>query len=381
MKNIIILLALLCASPAIANCDFKADTATQIFMIGPFVDATDGFTLETALTPGNSDIRISKNGANIVGKDTGGASHDENGMYTATFNAADTDVEGRFQIQVFDAAARPVSHDCNVLGAQEYDRKYGTVNNLNALDVGLIEGPTTVATLATQVSFTITDGPSNDDALNGSVMQAIGGTEKGYAFVSDYTGSTKTVTLKAGVQFTLATTDAVRFYMTPNPIVITADINGTGVTVGAISTGVITADAIAVDAIGESEIATDAITALEIAADTIGSSELAADSITSSELATNAVAEIVDALGISLVQTTIATLASQVDFTLTAGSPDDNAYNGRLVVILDASTSTQKAVGRIRDYVGSTKQVLLQFDPGIFTMATTDTVTILASEF
>lgn len=81
---------------------------------------------------------------------------------------------------------------------------------------------------------------------------------------------------------------------------------------------------------------------------------------------------------ILLQNTTIATLASQISFTLTAGSVDDDAYNGCVIVITDVSTSTQKAVGVVSDYVGSTKTITLLNDPGVFTIAATDTVDILA---
>ena len=79
-----------------------------------------------------------------------------------------------------------------------------------------------------------------------------------------------------------------------------------------------------------------------------------------------------------LQSTTIATLASQTSFTLTAGSADDDAYNDALIVIEDVSTATQKAIGLILDYTGSSKTVTLAADPGIFTMAATDKVAIIA---
>ncbi len=79
-----------------------------------------------------------------------------------------------------------------------------------------------------------------------------------------------------------------------------------------------------------------------------------------------------------MVDTTIATLASQTSFTLTSGSADDDAYNNCTIVIEDVSTATQKAVGVISDYTGGTKTVTLKYDPAIFTMATTDKVYILA---
>ena len=77
-------------------------------------------------------------------------------------------------------------------------------------------------------------------------------------------------------------------------------------------------------------------------------------------------------------QTTIATLASQTDFTLTAGSADNDAYNGCVLVVEDAATKVQKCVGVVNDYTGSTKTVTLQTNPGVFTMAVGDLVTVLA---
>lgn len=80
-----------------------------------------------------------------------------------------------------------------------------------------------------------------------------------------------------------------------------------------------------------------------------------------------------------LQNTTIATLASQTSFTLTAGSADNDAYNGAVVVVTDSATSTQKAVGSVSDYVGSTKTITLSADPAIFVMAVGDTIDIIAN--
>ena len=77
-------------------------------------------------------------------------------------------------------------------------------------------------------------------------------------------------------------------------------------------------------------------------------------------------------------RTTIASLASQTSFTLTAGSADNDAYNGCVIVIQDAVTAVQKAVGVVLDYTGGTKTITLKDDPAVFTMATTDIVTIIA---
>ena len=81
----------------------------------------------------------------------------------------------------------------------------------------------------------------------------------------------------------------------------------------------------------------------------------------------------------TLQNTTIATLASQTSFTLTAGSADDNAYIGCLIIIEDSITATQKAVGLCSAYTGSSKTVVLIKDPGVFTMAVGDTVDVIAA--
>lgn len=75
--------------------------------------------------------------------------------------------------------------------------------------------------------------------------------------------------------------------------------------------------------------------------------------------------------------TTIATLASQTSFTLTAGSADNDAYNDLLAIITDQSTTEQKAVVPIADYVGSTKTITLARAP-VFTIAVGDDISIVA---
>ncbi len=74
--------------------------------------------------------------------------------------------------------------------------------------------------------------------------------------------------------------------------------------------------------------------------------------------------------------TTIATLASQTSFTLTAGSADNNAYVGSEVVINQAASAVQVCMGIISAYTGSTKTVTLAADPAIFTIAAKDNICI-----
>ena len=80
-----------------------------------------------------------------------------------------------------------------------------------------------------------------------------------------------------------------------------------------------------------------------------------------------------------LQRTTIATVNSQDNFTLTAGSADNNAYQFCLVVVEDQVTAAQKGVRAVESYVGSTKTVTLASNPAFpFTVAVGDIITIIA---
>lgn len=74
--------------------------------------------------------------------------------------------------------------------------------------------------------------------------------------------------------------------------------------------------------------------------------------------------------------TTVATLASQTSFTLSAGSADDDAYNGCTVYIQDIASAVQVAIGYVSNYTGSSLTVTLQADPGHYTMAAGDHVSL-----
>jgi hypothetical protein len=64
-----------------------------------------------------------------------------------------------------------------------------------------------------------------------------------------------------------------------------------------------------------------------------------------------------------LLDTTIATLASQTSFTLTAGSDDDDAYKDQAIVLYDASNNDYPSVRKISAYAGATKTVTLDSAP------------------
>lgn len=84
---------------------------------------------------------------------------------------------------------------------------------------------TTIATLASQTSLTLTNGPAEDDALNGSIVcihDVASAVQLGYGVITDYVGATKTVTLGAGTTFTAAATDNISIYPPANMAYVNA---------------------------------------------------------------------------------------------------------------------------------------------------------------
>ena len=99
----------------------KQSTAVTL-KIGPFLDNTDGYTAETALTIAQADVRLSKNGANIAQKtEATSCTHDEIGVYGCPVDATDTSTLGRLQLWVHESGALPVFHEYMVLPANIYD--------------------------------------------------------------------------------------------------------------------------------------------------------------------------------------------------------------------------------------------------------------------
>lgn len=75
--------------------------------------------------------------------------------------------------------------------------------------------------------------------------------------------------------------------------------------------------------------------------------------------------------------TSIATLASQTSFTLTAGPAEDDALNGHELIVHDKASAVQSTRVVIEDYTGSTKTVTLRAVPAAtFTIAAGDNVSV-----
>lgn len=103
----------------------KQSTAATI-KLGPFVDATDGVTAETALTISQADIRLSKNGGAFAQtNNAAGATHDEAGEYGIPLDATDTNTLGRLKVRVSESGALPVWQTFMVVPANVWDSFFG----------------------------------------------------------------------------------------------------------------------------------------------------------------------------------------------------------------------------------------------------------------
>lgn len=141
---------------------FRQSTASQEIPLGPFVDATDGFTAETGLTIANTDIKIWKSGAaSSVNKNSGGATHDAQGVYIATLDATDTNTIGPMVITVgsISSTNRPIRVECEVLAPAIYDSLYGTLG-IKA-DVAALNGLETEAQRLSNWAHTIAFGATH----------------------------------------------------------------------------------------------------------------------------------------------------------------------------------------------------------------------------
>lgn len=104
----------------------RQSTAVEI-AIGPFLDSSDGNTVESALTITQPDIRLKKNGGAWAQKSAAQTlSHEENGWYEISLSTTDTDTLGILIVAVHESGALPVWREFNVIPANVYDSFFST---------------------------------------------------------------------------------------------------------------------------------------------------------------------------------------------------------------------------------------------------------------
>ena len=380
----------------------RQSTAGQEVPLGYFVDSLDGDSEEGSLTISNTDIKLWKNGATaVVDKNSGGATNMAGGLYYAVLDAVDTDTLGPLVLFVHETGSLAVRLECVVLPAVVYDSLISGSDNLhvdltqiagsavntssaqlgvNAVSAGGTAWGSGAITAASIASGALTSAKFAAGAFD-AVWTVAGRTLTSFGTLVADIWSHATRVLTSGANIVLAKGVGLTGL---NDLDAAGVRSAVGLSAANLSTRLDTIDA------GQATISAKLGTP-----GNLGGGANVADNLLDMAGATFATgtdsleairnrgdAAWVDAGGAPpdlFITTTIATLAAQDDFTLTAGAPDNGAYNGAMVVITDSVTATQKARGVVQTYTGGTNRVQLVADPGVFTIAVGDTVSVFAS--
>jgi hypothetical protein len=381
----------------------KQSTATTV-VLGPFVDSTDGFTAEDALTIAQADVRLSKNADTFAPKnETTTATHMEGGYYACLLNTTDTNTLGRLTITVRETGALPIRQEYEVLPAYEFDALFSATGNAlrGVLAYGTAQSATaTTVVLAAAEAF-------GDDTLNGATIAVYGSTQ-GYwqtRSITDYTASSDTATVDtfsvtpsgtvtyivfagapastsllpsvnvtqvagqtasasgsvtfpgtiasttnitaatgvtlAAVTHTGATIPTVTTTGTATNVTTVNGIAANAITSTAIATGAITSAKFAAGAIDAAAIADNAIDAGAIAANAITSAKIATDAIGAAQLAADAVTEIANA-GVEAQIDALETYNRSTNTTATITGPTNGATT--LTITTDAAYEPIKSI-------------------------------------
>ena len=365
--------------------------STQIKVrVGPFVDATDGVTPETGVALGTADQAelLKANGAATVdiSAATWAAVTGADGWYDLTLTTSHTDTVGELVVVVQDSSlCLPVFARFQVMEEATYDALYGAsaagFDANGRVDVGSWLG-TAVTTSATTAKPEVDVNSVSDDATAANNLELdYDGT--GYNKSNSTIGTCTTNTDMRGTDSALLASSAptnfgdLAITVTTGEVTVGTNNDKTGYSISGTKQ---TLDDL--NDVSPAQVNTEVDTALtDIHLDHL----LAADYDPASKpgTATALLNEIVENDGgVSrftanaleqapsggtnpnvLVDTTIATVNSQTEFTLTAGSDQDDAYNDQAIVVYDASNSDYPSIRKVSDYVGSTRTVTIDSAP------------------
>jgi hypothetical protein len=214
------------------NGFLKQSTASQSRSLGPFVDDTDFKTLETGLTIANTDVKLVKNGAASVNKNSGGGTHRINGYYSFTFDATDTNTVGELQVSVAVSGALVVAAVFVVLDETIYDALYSdTPALLTSLDIGqLYEGAITVVN--SQTSFDLDTAIATDDNWIGNTVTIndVSTGDSNTKYISDVDQTNDRIIIDSEPTFTVETTDIIRVESRIHPVYAQSFLNDVSTT-------------------------------------------------------------------------------------------------------------------------------------------------------
>lgn len=154
----------------------RQSTAVDIGL-GPFVDATDGVTAETALTISQADVRLKKNnGAWAQKNDVTAATHEENGWYEVELDATDTNTLGILIVAVNESGALPVWKEYLVIPAVVYDALVAGTDNLDVSVTQWAGSNVATPTIAgvPEVDLTHVQGSAAPSLVSGRLDASVG---------------------------------------------------------------------------------------------------------------------------------------------------------------------------------------------------------------
>lgn len=184
------------------------------------VDGSGRMQVQYGTSTGQINATAGNVGANVLffggsaGSFTAGipsvrATQLEDGLITAAKIGADAITDAKVAGDV--TIASVTGNVGGVAGTINTFDELGATGNPNVLLVSEID------TVGSQTSFTLVDGATFNDAYNGQAIVLYDDSNSDYPsvrVVSDYVGSTKTVTLDSAPDFTLGTDDSVRVFAT-----------------------------------------------------------------------------------------------------------------------------------------------------------------------
>ncbi len=245
----------------------KQSTATDV-ELGPFIDSTDGATVETGLTISQADCQLIKNGGAAAQKnDATSATHLAGGHYKVPLNTTDTNTLGRLRLYVNESGALPVWRDFMVLPANTYDSLVGGSDYLDvsAVQIAGSAVSTTTAQIGVNVVQISADSTAADNAEAFFDGTGYAGTNNTIPTVTNVTNAVSANVTQISGDSTAADNAESFFdgtgYAGTNNTIPTVTTTGTATavtTVNGLAAGVITAAAIATGAIDADALAADA---------------------------------------------------------------------------------------------------------------------------
>jgi len=193
----------------------KKSTAVVVHL-GPYVDETDGYTPETALSPSANNVELWKAGATSpVDISARTWTHRAHGIYTVSLLTTDLDTAGPLVISSRISGARCVQHEFMVLADTSYDALVSgsalpadmTKVNGNAAAAGnmafggLAMKPITIGagSTTTRIATNLTESAS--DHWKDGTLCFISGTLTGQrTSITGYNGTTKELAVSALTQ-------------------------------------------------------------------------------------------------------------------------------------------------------------------------------------